>query len=114
MSGKDNLKIPTSEEARENGKKGGIASGEARREKKFLSQIYAEILSKKHKLKDGSEITGEQLIEDVVLKVLDKGDSSSVSMIKELREATEGSKVNLSGEVDTSTTININGVKTES
>jgi hypothetical protein len=31
------------------------------------------------------------------MKVLSKGDSSSVSMLKEIREATEGSKVHQTG-----------------
>ena len=33
--GRDNLKVPTSEKARENGKKGGLASGKAKRERMF-------------------------------------------------------------------------------
>ena len=37
----------------------------------------------------------------VARKVLNRGDSSSVAMLKEVREATEGSKLNLSGEIKT-------------
>lgn len=45
MAGKDNLKIPTSEEARKNGKKGGIKSGEVRRARKTLKQELLLLLS---------------------------------------------------------------------
>ena len=43
--GKENLKVPTSEEAREYGKKGGKASGEARRKKKELKELLELALS---------------------------------------------------------------------
>lgn len=36
MANEQNLRTPTSEEARERGRKGGIASGKARRERKTL------------------------------------------------------------------------------
>lgn len=39
MAGIDNLRTPTTEEAREIGRKGGIASGEARRRKKELREL---------------------------------------------------------------------------
>jgi len=42
-----NLKVPTSEEARENGRKGGIASGKARREKRTMAEILNLLLSEK-------------------------------------------------------------------
>jgi hypothetical protein len=46
MSGIDNLKPPRStEEARERGKKGGIASGRARRERKSIREGFNAILS---------------------------------------------------------------------
>ena len=35
------------------------------------------------------------------MKILQRGDSSSVAMIRELREATEGSKLNVAGEIAT-------------
>ena len=47
MANEKNLKIPTSEEAREIGRKGGIASGKARREKKTIQKILDELLNQK-------------------------------------------------------------------
>lgn len=40
----ENLKVPTSEEARENGRKGGIASGIARKKKKTLNEIARALI----------------------------------------------------------------------
>ena len=84
----------TVEEHREIAKKGGRASVKARREKKLMSQIYADFLIKEHEVigKDGfkKKLSGEQLLSSVMSKVLSRGDSSSVSLMKEIREAVEG------------------------
>lgn len=102
MANNENLKlIKTTEEAREKGRAGGIKSGEVRRKKKLLAQIYAELLAEKHEIDiDGikQKVTGEALVKHVSKKIIMKGDSSSVSMLKEIREATEGSKTILSGD----------------
>ena len=45
MANEQNLRVPTSSEARENGKKGGIASGEARRKRKTLKEELLLMLS---------------------------------------------------------------------
>ena len=51
MANNENLKlIKTTEEAREKGRAGGIKSGEVRRKKKLLSQIYAELLAEEHEI----------------------------------------------------------------
>lgn len=44
MANIENLKVPTSEEARINGRKGGIASGKARREKKTMRETLEMLL----------------------------------------------------------------------
>ena len=51
MAGADNLRTPTTEEARERGKKGGIASGKARRKRKALNDTLNELFSMP--IKDG-------------------------------------------------------------
>lgn len=45
MAGTDNLKVPTSEEAREFGRRGGIASAKKRRERKAMKETLEELLS---------------------------------------------------------------------
>ena len=84
----------SSEEAKKRGSAGGKKSVQARREKKLMSQIYGEILAKKHKF-DNKETEGEIILEKVVVDVLARRDSASVAMIKEIREATEGAKLNI-------------------
>ena len=44
MANEKNLRTPTTNEARKIGRKGGIASGQARREKKTVQKILAELL----------------------------------------------------------------------
>ena len=44
MSNLENLKVPTSEEARRNGAAGGRASGEARRRRKAMREVLDELL----------------------------------------------------------------------
>jgi len=86
----------TTQKAREIGAIGGKKSGEAKRERKLLSTMYAEMLAK------GFEVEGEKLsLDQVVTAVLSRADSASVSMLKEIREATEGSRVTVDGEVST-------------
>ena len=47
MANEQNLRTPTSEEAREIGRKGGIASGKARKEKATLRAVLMEELDEK-------------------------------------------------------------------
>lgn len=94
MANEQNLiPVKTKEEARERGRNGGIRSGEAKREKKLLSERYAKMLASEF------NIDGETL-DDIIKGVLKRKDSASVSMLKEMREASEGSKIDLSGEVN--------------
>lgn len=95
----DNL-IPTNKrtkaEARELGRRGGIASGKARAEKKLLSQMYGSMLADTYDVNINGvsrKIDGQDFFKAIAKEILQKRDSSSVSMLKEIREATEGDKV---------------------
>jgi hypothetical protein len=105
-----NLKDRPIEERKKIAQKGGKASGESRREKKRMSDIYAEFLEKEHDIigKDGlkKKLTGQALMNSVASKILSRGDSASVSMMREIREATEGNKVAVNLE-DNELVINI-------
>ena len=46
--GRENLKVPTSEEARENGRKGGLASAKSKRYKKNLQNLANALLEADH------------------------------------------------------------------
>ena len=96
--GQENL-IPqnkrTKAEQREIARKGGVASGKARREKKLLSEFYGSLLADTFDVKVEGEIeklSGEKFFQAIVKDIVTKRDSSSVAMLKEIREATEGSK----------------------
>ena len=105
----------TPEELSARNSKAGIASGKARREKKLMSQIYAEFLDKNHDIigKDGIKktISGTALVNSVMSKVFSRGDSASVSLMKEIRETLEGSKILFKDETDRTELLDkINGI----
>lgn len=51
----DNLIVPSSEEARKNGSKGGKASGDSRREKRKLQAALQKLLSSKYSIGEDTE-----------------------------------------------------------
>lgn len=55
MAGIENLRTPTTEEARERGKKGGQASAKARRRKKELKQLLELALSQPSEIVEGED-----------------------------------------------------------
>ena len=67
MANEQNLKVPTSEEAREYGRRGGIASGEARREKATMKKTLEMLLNEKNnKGKTYRELTTLGLIKGAI------------------------------------------------
>lgn len=81
--------------------KGGKARAEKIAERKRVSQIYADVLAAEHNVEfDGEmkKLSGEKLLQEVIARVLARTDAASVSMLKEIREATEGNKLFISGE----------------
>lgn len=105
MAGKtENLTPFTSDNAKEMQRKGAEKRKENNAKKKLMSQIYAEFLEREYSVKvaEGTKkITGAELVNEAMKKIIARGDSSSVSLCREIREATEGTKVNLSGTVKT-------------
>lgn len=91
----------SSEEAAQRGRNGGKKSGKVRREKVLMSEIYAEFLAEEHDIeidkKTRLKISGKNLVKYTMEKIMAKNESHSVSLIKELREGTEGSKAQLTG-----------------
>ena len=104
MSNENNLRTPTTDEAKEMQKKSAEKRKENNAKKKLMSQIYAEFLEKEYNVRQGDKerkLTGAELVNECMKKIIARGDSSSVSLMREVREATEGSKVQLSGNVST-------------
>ena len=99
-----NLNPCNSENARERQLKSAEKRKENNAKKKLMSQIYAEFLEREYEVKAGEgkrKLSGAELVNEVMRKVLARSDSSSVSLMREIREGTEGSKMQLSGEVTT-------------
>ena len=104
MSNESNLRTPTTDEAKEMQRKSAEKRKENNAKKKLMSQIYAEFLEKEYNVRQGDKerkLTGAELVNECMKKIIARGDSSSVSLMREVREATEGSKVQLSGNVST-------------
>lgn len=100
----ENLKPCTKENARERQLKSAQKRKENNAKKKLMSQIYAEFLEKEYSVKVGDKnkkITGADLCNESIKAIIARRDSSSVSMLREIRESTEGQKINLSGELTT-------------
>lgn len=95
MAGKNNLNPPirSSEEAREKGKKGGIASGEARRKKKTIRETLEMMLS--GKLPDGA--TRQDAI---VVALMEKALSGDVRAFEAIRDSIGEKPVNAISGVD--------------
>lgn len=101
--GVENLRpCKDTETAKARGKLGGIKSGEVKREKKLMSKIYADFLADEFEIDIGEgkkeKMDGAKLVNKMMRLVIMRGDAATVSIMKEIREATEGSKVALSGE----------------
>ena len=104
MSNENNLRTPTSEEAKEMQKKSAEKRKENNAKRKMLSELYADFLEEEFEIKEGEtkrKISGAEYCKLIAKTVLKRSDSSSVAMLREIRESTEGSKVNLSGTVKT-------------
>jgi hypothetical protein len=93
MANEDNLRTPSTEEAREIGRKGGIASGEARRKRKTLKEELLLLLEKGdtqerislallQKAMQGDTKAFEVLRDTVGEKPVDKVETEVVSTIK--------------------------------
>ena len=91
--GIDNLIVPSSEEARKNGRKGGIASGKARREKRDRKERASELLDlvvegasidkiKKFFNIQGVELTAcDVMFLSCMMKAMQKGDANALEKL---------------------------------
>lgn len=98
------LKPCTPENARERQLKSAEKRKENNAKKKLMSAIYADFLEKEYNIKTTEgikKISGADLCNEAMKKIMVRGDSSTVSLMREIREGTEGSKVELSGVLKT-------------
>ena len=81
-----NLKIPTSEEARRNGAKGGINSVKSRRRKKLLRECLEELLDIEQEVKiNGVTLkkTNAELLSVTLMKKALKGDVKAFEVLRD-------------------------------
>jgi hypothetical protein len=116
MAGRpENLKPKTSAKAR--GKLGGIKSGIVKRERKKLSEFYAEALAREYEIettpaiiRDGKiikpakkkKLKGQQLVDHVFGNMFGRCDMVTAKLLENIGDFTEGKKL------QTETTLNIN------
>ena len=97
MAGIDNLRTPSTDEARSIGRKGGIASGKARREKKALKETLEELLSMPlhkgvqcdlDKIKNIAALKGKNITmqEAIMLAMLNKAAKGDVRAAEYVRD----------------------------
>jgi len=87
MANEQNLKPFTSkqnrEEAAKNGKKGGSASGEARRRKRDIRLAMEALLEKSYKGKDGKMLSGAEAIALKQMEKALKGDAKAFELVRD-------------------------------
>ena len=83
MANEQNLRVPTSSEARKNGKKGGIASGEARRAKKSLREAMQILMEADLTGKDGKTMTGTEAMAARAFQAALKGDWKAWELVRD-------------------------------
>ena len=100
----ENLKPCTKENARERQLKSAEKRKENNAKKKLMSQIYAEFLEREYSVKvaEGTKkITGAELVNECMKKVIARSDSSSVSLMREIRSCLDGENINITGNIRT-------------
>ncbi len=98
MANKQNLRKLTTEQAREIGKKGGIASAKAKKEKKMLKDLLEEALSK------GTDTDNEYVnITAALIREANKGNVKAYEVIRDTLGQKVSEKVEISMPVDETT-----------
>lgn len=94
-----NLEPCTPENARERQLKSAKKKSENAKKRKLVSEVLIEALQKKYDVGKGKEKkTGYEILGQVAIEIIAKKNSASVSMIREIINATEGQKINFAGE----------------
>lgn len=95
MAGKDNLKTPSTEEARERGRKGGIKSGKVRKERKKLKEELETLLM----LKDENGSTNQEKMSLSLIKEALLGNTKAFEVIRDTIGENPKQKIEHSGTV---------------
>ena len=101
MAGIDNLRTPTTEQARELGRKGGLASAKARAEKKQLKELLELALSQPSEIVDGED--NYTAITAALVQKAIQGDTKAYEVIRD----TLGQKPVEQAQMDLTATIEV-------
>ena len=86
MPNEQNLKPFTSDQSREkaviNGRRGGVASGVAKRKRKDLRQALEDLLNRKYTDKNGNKLTGTEAITAKLFEQAMKGNIKAFETIR--------------------------------
>ena len=93
MAGQDNLRTPTTDEARQIGRKGGVASGRSRRKRKLIADALRKVLDEP--MAHGTKQTKlEGIAIKTIKKLFDDPDIRDVKVLAEvlgeLKQTIEG------------------------
>lgn len=83
MANEQNLRPSEYKLSQEEAKKGGIASGEARRRKRDIRLALEALLEKEYKGKDGKTLTGAEAIAIKQMEKALKGDTRAFEVIRD-------------------------------
>lgn len=99
MANEENLNpIRTEKEARELGRKGGIASGEARRNKKTMKEMLDYLLEKEiENSRTGEKVTYREAILTSAIKKAIKGDIKASQFIRDTAGEMPATKTEVTG-----------------
>ena len=93
----------TKEEQREIARKGGKASGEARREARRWRDFYANVIADSFLTpNEKGELVKhsfEDLSKKAIAKIIDKADSSTIALFKEMRQTQDGDSLEINANV---------------
>ncbi len=78
----NNLRTPSPDEARNNGRKGGVRSGEARQKRKLIQEALRKALSGKYEI-DNKTLGGYDAL---ALKMIKEALNGNVQAFKEIRD----------------------------
>ena len=100
MAGKENLRTPTTEQAREIGRKGGQASAKARRRKKELKELLELALSQPSEIVEGED--NYTAITVALIQKAIQGDTKAYEVIRDTlgQKPTEQQQMDLTAKIE--------------
>lgn len=100
MAGIDNLRTPTTEQAREIGRKGGLASAKARAEKKQLKELLELALAQPSEIVEGED--NYTAITAALVNKAIQGDTKAYEVIRDTlgQKPTEHTQTDLTAKIE--------------